>query len=99
MKKYLVGAALIVLVIAMHDAAVPVERAFGARAAIAAIDTYRATVSPRLKGRVFCRFQPTCSAYGRESIRKHGLLIGGFRTVVRIAKCGPWTRMGTVDKP
>ena len=99
MKKYLIGAALVVLVIAMHDLAVPVERAFGARAAIAAIDGYRATVSPRLKGKVRCRFQPTCSAYGREVIRKRGLAIGGLKTVVRIAKCGPWTKAGTVDKP
>ena len=99
MKKYLLGAALLVLAIAMHDAAVPVERAFGARAAVAAIDGYRAVISPRLKGRVFCRFQPTCSAYGRESIRKRGLLVGGFKTAVRIARCGPWTKMGTVDKP
>ena len=99
MKKYLLGALLVVLVVAMHDLAVPVERAFGARAAIAAIDGYRAVVSPRLKGKVNCRFQPTCSAYGRESIRKRGLAIGGFKTAVRIAKCGPWTKMGTVDRP
>ena len=33
------------------------------------LDEYRAHVSPRLRGRVVCRFKPSCSAYGREAIR------------------------------
>jgi putative membrane protein insertion efficiency factor len=72
---------------------------FGTRPAIYAIDVYRAHVSPRLRGVVQCRFTPTCSAYGRESIRKHGLLVGGAKTLVRIARCGPWTPLGTRDDP
>ena len=72
---------------------------FGARPALFAIDQYRAHVSPHLRGVVECRFTPSCSAYGRESIRKYGLLIGGARTAWRIARCGPWTKKGTVDPP
>jgi putative membrane protein insertion efficiency factor len=72
---------------------------FGRGPAIYAIDVYRAHVSPRLRGVVQCRFTPTCSAYGRESIRKHGLIFGGAKTVWRIARCGPWTPLGTVDPP
>ena len=37
-------------------------------------------------------------ALGR-SIRKHGFLIGGVKTVWRIARCGPWTKLGTIDPP
>ncbi|HXH94946.1 MAG TPA: membrane protein insertion efficiency factor YidD [Thermoanaerobaculia bacterium] len=46
-----------------------------------------------------CRFTPTCSWYGHESIRKHGFLIGGAKTFWRIARCGPWTKLGTYDPP
>src|SRR5204862_3173829 len=76
-----------------------IDRNIGARAAIFAIDEYRAHVSSHLRGVVTCRFTPTCSAYGRESIRKHGLIVGSAKTVWRIARCGPWTKAGTVDEP
>jgi putative membrane protein insertion efficiency factor len=72
---------------------------FGARPAIFAIDQYRAHISPHLRGFITCRFEPSCSYYGRESIRKHGLLIGGAKTVWRIARCGPWTPPHTPDPP
>lgn len=83
----------------VHDFAVPPRYAIDARAALFAIDSYRAHVSPHLNGIVQCRFTPTCSAYGRESIRKHGFLYGGMKTVGRIARCGPWTPPGTIDPP
>ncbi len=99
-RRQLAALLLVALVLlAVHDFAVPPQRAFGARAVLAAIDQYRAHVSPRLRGVVYCRFTPTCSAYGRESIRKYGLLVGGARAVWRIARCNPWTPMGTVDPP
>jgi putative membrane protein insertion efficiency factor len=82
-----------------HDLFVPPRYAFDARVTLAAIDQYRSHVSPRLHGVVECRFTPTCSWYGHESIRKHGLLIGGFKTFWRIARCGPWTKLGTSDPP
>ena len=94
--------ALLALVIALwlaHDLFVPPRYAFDARAAILAIDSYRAHVSPHLRGIIQCRFTPTCSMYGRESILKHGLAVGGAKTIWRIARCGPWTPLGTVDRP
>jgi uncharacterized protein len=89
----------VLLAAAIHDFAVPHGRGFAARSAIFVIDEYRAHVSPLLRGRVQCRFKPTCSYYGRESIRKHGFVRGAARTALRIAKCGPWTKQGTVDPP
>jgi len=44
-----------------------------------------------------CRFQPSCSAYAKESIERHGSLVGSFYAVVRIFKCGPWSG-GGVDE-
>ena len=82
-----------------HDVGSKPGDGFGARIAIAAIDQYRAHVSPRLSSVVTCRFQPTCSVYGRAAIAKYGLLRGGAKTAWRIARCGPWTEAGTVDPP
>ena len=72
---------------------------FGTRPALFAIDQYRAHLSPHLRGVVECRFTPSCSWYGHESIRKYGLIVGGAKTAWRIARCGPWTKRGTVDLP
>lgn len=37
-----------------------------------------------------CRFHPTCSQYGFESIQKFGALKGGYLTIRRILKCHPF---------
>jgi uncharacterized protein len=89
----------ILLAIAIHDFAVPHGRGFAARGALLVIDEYRAHVSPHLRGRVTCRFQPTCSAYGRAAIAKYGFAKGSAKAAWRIARCGPWTKQGTVDRP
>ncbi|HEY8132882.1 MAG TPA: membrane protein insertion efficiency factor YidD [Thermoanaerobaculia bacterium] len=87
------------LVIAACALLLVAAQLFGTRPALFAIDQYRAHISPHLRGIVQCRFEPTCSYYGRESIRKHGLLIGGAKTAWRIARCGPWTPPHTPDPP
>ena len=74
-------------------------RGYAQRAALFAIDEYRAHISRRLKGKVQCRFTPTCSAYGREAISKYGFAKGSAMTAWRIARCGPWTPPGTRDLP
>ena len=99
MRAFILLLILAIAVVAMHDIAAEPRYSYSARSALAAIDSYRAHISPHLRGRVYCRFTPTCSAYGREVIRKHGLAIGGWLAVKRIARCGPWTKMGTVDRP
>ncbi|HYI11519.1 MAG TPA: membrane protein insertion efficiency factor YidD [Thermoanaerobaculia bacterium] len=99
LRKTLTFAILIALVIALHDFTVPHGRGLAARGAIFLIDEYRAHISPRLSGKVTCRFTPSCSAYGREAIRKHGFGVGSAKAAWRIARCGPWTKMGTSDPP
>jgi uncharacterized protein len=97
-RTWLIFAAIVIAWIA-HDLLVPPRYALDARMALAAIDEYRILVSPHLRGVIVCRFTPTCSWYGHESIRKHGLLVGGTKTFWRIARCGPWTKLGTSDPP
>ena len=41
-----------------------------------------------------CRFQPTCSEYAREAIKKHGIIKGGWLTVKRLCRCHPWAKGG-----
>lgn len=82
-----------------HDFASPPRERFGVRTAVAAIDQYRARISPRIARFTRCRFKPSCSAYGREAIQKYGLFRGTGKTAGRIARCGPWTVAGTVDRP
>jgi uncharacterized protein len=63
---------------------------------IALVCAYRWTLSP-LVGR-HCRFEPTCSVYFIESVRKYGALRGAFRGVKRICRCHPWNP-GGYDPP
>lgn len=58
-----------------------------ARLITAAIGAYQKMVSPGL-GRN-CRFSPTCSAYAREAIGRHGLVRGGGLALRRIGRCHP----------
>ena len=57
---------------------------------------YQLAISPLL-GR-HCRFQPTCSQYAIEAIRRHGVLRGSVKSVRRIARCHPW-HPGGYDPP
>jgi putative membrane protein insertion efficiency factor len=41
-----------------------------------------------------CRFQPTCSQYGLEAIRKYGTIRGGVLTAWRILRCNPFSKGG-----
>lgn len=76
------------------------EAQWTARVLLSGIDFYQATLSPVLGVTgVRCRFEPTCSRYAEESIRRHGALVGSARTAWRILRCGPWTEQGTYDPP
>lgn len=37
-----------------------------------------------------CRYTPTCSEYGIEALKKHGVIRGLFYSVKRILSCNPW---------
>ena len=44
-----------------------------------------------------CRFEPTCSQYAKESIELHGSFVGGYYSMLRVLRCGPWS-VGGVDE-
>jgi len=59
-----------------------------ARLLVAAVEMYRHMVSPFRPPA--CRFTPTCSHYAVQALTSFGALRGGWLTVLRIGKCGPW---------
>jgi putative membrane protein insertion efficiency factor len=56
------------------------------------IRLYQVIISPVLPSA--CRFEPTCSHYGYEAIRKYGALKGGWLAMRRIGRCNPWGGSG-----
>jgi putative membrane protein insertion efficiency factor len=69
----------------------------GIRTAVAAVligvvRLYQWTLSP-LVGRA-CRFQPTCSQYFIEAVRKYGPWRGAAKGAWRILRCNPFGGSG-----
>ncbi|MFN5476688.1 MAG: membrane protein insertion efficiency factor YidD [Sphingobacteriales bacterium] len=59
---------------------------------IALIRIYQIVISPWLGPK--CRYTPTCSQYGIEAFRKHGVIKGLWLTAKRVASCHPWGGSG-----
>ena len=66
------------------------------RVLIGVVKGYRLFLSPWLGSA--CRFEPTCSRYTVEALRKYGLLRGLARGARRILRCNPWNP-GGFDPP
>ncbi|MBT0548514.1 membrane protein insertion efficiency factor YidD [Riemerella anatipestifer] len=56
------------------------------------IKFYQNAISPWLGNN--CRYQPTCSHYMLQALRKHGLLSGFWLGIKRIGRCHPWGGSG-----
>ena len=56
--------------------------------ALKLIRFYQLAISPWLPPS--CIYTPSCSTYGHEAISKHGLIKGGWLTLKRLGRCGPW---------
>jgi putative membrane protein insertion efficiency factor len=63
---------------------------------VATIRIYQWTISPLLGPA--CRFEPTCSRYMIEAVRKYGLIRGVRKGLVRFSHCHPW-HPGGFDPP
>ena len=46
-----------------------------------------------------CRFNPTCSNYAIESIKKHNMIKAIYISFRRILRCHPWGKSGDDPVP
>jgi putative membrane protein insertion efficiency factor len=77
-----------------------VSAVFAQPIAIASIHGYQHALAPAAaRIGLRCRFTPTCSRYAEAAIARDGVLRGGWKSLKRIARCGPWTPQGTRDEP
>ena len=68
--------------------------------ALGSIHLYQRAVAPAAaRIGLRCRFTPTCSRYAETVIARDGVVSGGVKALLRIARCGPWTAQGTRDEP
>jgi len=56
------------------------------------IRIYQWVISPIIGPK--CRYQPTCSHYAVEALKKHGPFKGFWLAIRRIARCHPWGGSG-----
>jgi putative component of membrane protein insertase Oxa1/YidC/SpoIIIJ protein YidD len=68
--------------------------------ALGGIHVYQRVGRPLVaRAGIACRFTLSCSHYAEAAITRDGFVVGGWKTLARIARCGPWTPSGTVDPP
>ena len=70
--------------------------------AIAIVDWPRRVIAALIRGYQWvaapfpsaCRFDPSCSAYALEAIRRYGAVRGSWLSARRILRCHPFGRSG-----
>jgi len=62
------------------------------RPLLALISLYSRRLSPALPRR--CRYEPTCSAYAVQSIRRFGAVRGCLLAAWRLLRCNPFSHGG-----
>jgi putative membrane protein insertion efficiency factor len=59
---------------------------------IGGVLAYRALLRPLLPP--LCRFEPSCSEYFIQAVRKYGPIVGAARGAWRVCRCNPWSKGG-----
>src|SRR5271157_799755 len=65
------------------------------RAALLALDIYKVYLSPLFAGT--CRYEPTCSRYAYEAIKRFGVWRGVWLGTKRLLRCHPLSRKFGLD--
>jgi len=68
----------------------PTPESAGVRAALFALDFYKAYLSHLFAGN--CRYEPTCSRYAYEAIERFGVWRGIWLGTKRLLRCHPLSR-------
>jgi len=67
------------------------------RVLVALVLAYRLLLKPWLGNA--CRFEPSCSAYTLEALRRHGATSGAVLGTARLLRCHPWCHGGLDPVP
>lgn len=61
-------------------------------AATAPVVLYQRLISPAIPRR--CKYEPTCSRYAVEAVKRYGILRGAVLAGWRLLRCNPWSYGG-----
>ena len=61
------------------------------------VRTYQWTLRPLIGSH--CRFEPSCSAYAIDALRRHGAVRGAGLAGWRVLRCNPWNEGGYDPAP
>ncbi|MFM7022598.1 MAG: membrane protein insertion efficiency factor YidD [Flavobacteriales bacterium] len=59
---------------------------------IGMVRLYQGMISPFLGAK--CRYDPTCSNYAVDALKKHGIFHGSWLSLKRFMSCHPWGGKG-----
>ena len=62
------------------------------RVLMALVRAYQLVLSPWLQ--TGCRYEPTCSHYAEQAVRRHGVVRGLGLATWRLLRCNPWSKGG-----
>lgn len=88
---------LVLSLLFVADSFRPPSRQISVRVFAAAVDGYHHYLHPVTGRFIRCRYQPTCSRYSVEAVRKYGIAKGLALSVRRIRSCRSTVPMGTRD--
>ena len=97
LKLVVLAAILVVSLGFAWDVSRRPDRQLSALSYVGCVRVYQVIGRPLLKGKVACRYRPTCSDYSIAAVRRHGTLRGLALTYKRIRSCTNDVPMGTID--
>lgn len=95
-ETYLAMLLMVVLIVLVDSFRTPANQVTG-YLYVSGVHLYQALGRPLLRGRIQCRYQPTCSEYSIAAVREYGIRAGLVMTVKRINSCTREVPLGTPD--
>ncbi len=71
--------------------------AAGRALAFVLIWAYRLLIKPLFP--TTCRFEPSCSEYALQAVKRFGIFHGGWLALKRVGRCNPWGPFGADPVP
>jgi putative membrane protein insertion efficiency factor len=103
LRKYLrlpqtyLGVFFCLIALTVGDTLRTPESQVTARLYVSGVHLYQFVGRPLLEGHIQCRYNPTCSDYSIEAVRKFGIIQGIAMTRRRIESCQNSVPLGTYD--